>query len=490
MEKGKRSNHIHGCLRRQMASHMGISPRQVRYCGECFTWHNGSLPEFEAHCASHIPEMTNLHYEIINYRHTVIRFGYCVECLWNENIPASTRMRPWSRSWELRKHINDHIRFRKWPAKCPDPHCSHESIDEQAYRHHLHDTHRYNKTIWSTVDENKKRPSPESSEALKAESRPHVPSVKPPKHHKTKPSAATSKEPNIILWDPQAAKRATVTPTRSTTASSSEVSAIPSTQETAKPSVGPLPSDSSLYQHGSDDTPELVYSSINSSQSSTTTASPDCIPIDPEILENNAKRWELSGSMDGKLEHASDIQKSQFQPLSENCLMAPPEPDSWDETALCQREVAFNERFQPVSLPADGTVYRSPIDERLAVDNNNAYGSPDKGPPDEKISTATHLDGPMTRGKARQQANKSRQPKRTVMSYKTRQDANLYTQREDQLLRSLVKQQLAEREAVRTFQQEFPDKSMSSVKARWRRIQPSSPRVTRSQSCRQYQKTT
>lgn len=194
--------------------------------------------------------------------------------------------------------------------------------------------------------------------------------------------------------------------------------------------------------------------------------------------------------MDGKLEHASDIQKSQFQPLSENCLIAPPEPDSWDEAALCQREVAFNERFQPVSLPADGTVYRSPIDERLAVDNNNAYGSPDKGPSDEKISTATHLDGPMTRGKARQQANKSRQLKRTVTSYKTRQDANRYTQREDQLLRSLVKQRLAEREAVRTFQQEFPDKSMSSVKARWRRIQPSSPRVTRSQSCRKYQKTT
>lgn len=89
-------------------------------------------------------------------------------------------MRPWSRSWELRKHINDHIRIQKWPAKCPDPHCSHESIDEQAYRHHLHDTHRYNKTIWFTVDENKKQPSPESSEALKAESRPHVPSVKPP----------------------------------------------------------------------------------------------------------------------------------------------------------------------------------------------------------------------------------------------------------------------------------------------------------------------
>ena len=68
----------------------------------------------------------------------------------------------------------------------------------------------------------------------------------------------------------------------------------------AKPSVRPLLSNSSLYQHGSDDTPELVYSSINSSQSSITTASPDYIPIDPEILENNAKRWELSGSMDGK----------------------------------------------------------------------------------------------------------------------------------------------------------------------------------------------
>ena len=192
----------------------------------------------------------------------------------------------------------------------------------------------------------------------------------------------------------------------------------------AKPSVGPLPSDSSLYQHGSDDTPELMYSSIDSSQSSITTGSPDYILIDPKILKNNEKRWELSRSMDGKLEHASDIQKSQFQPLSENCLIAPLEPDSWDEAALCQRGVAFNKHFQPVSLPADGTVYRSLIDERLVVNNNNAYGLLDKGPSDKKISTVTHLDDLITREKARQQANKSCQLKRTVTSYKTHQDTN------------------------------------------------------------------
>ncbi|KAJ5112664.1 hypothetical protein N7532_000709 [Penicillium argentinense] len=93
------------------------------------------------------------HCEVIVYRHTVTRPGYCPFCLWNKNLAAEDRLYQWLRSNNLKKHIEDeHMLGEQKHGARP-----------RGLRHHLHDTHRLNKAIWF-----KSKTSEETKTYLKA----------------------------------------------------------------------------------------------------------------------------------------------------------------------------------------------------------------------------------------------------------------------------------------------------------------------------------
>ncbi|KAJ5839490.1 uncharacterized protein N7525_004678 [Penicillium rubens] len=157
LRKCDRSAHIHGCVRREKASDLQISESEMRFCYECMEWFLSS--QWRKHCDAHLQSWQIQHCEVIIYRHTVIRPGYCPFCLWdlNLNLSAETRLRSWLRSDNLREHIEgQHMaeiqRFKKKPI-CG---CSQIFNNERDLRNHLHDAHGLKETIWQ---ENPKLPN-------------------------------------------------------------------------------------------------------------------------------------------------------------------------------------------------------------------------------------------------------------------------------------------------------------------------------------------
>ncbi|KAE8308300.1 hypothetical protein BDV41DRAFT_552024 [Aspergillus transmontanensis] len=69
-----------------------------------------SADEWPDHCRTHLQSWTTRHCEIVTYRYTVIRPGYCPFCLWDEKIPKGHRMQDWIRTDGLRQHMErEHI---------------------------------------------------------------------------------------------------------------------------------------------------------------------------------------------------------------------------------------------------------------------------------------------------------------------------------------------------------------------------------------------
>jgi len=132
----KRSPHIHECVRRDMAQRLLVSESDLQYCYECMTW-----------CPK--TEWRDRHCEVILYRYTVIRPGYCPCCLWNQEIPPDDRVKYWLRSAGLRKHIQEeHIEKVEWPTIGPICGCSESFASERDFRYHLHDVHGLADGIW------------------------------------------------------------------------------------------------------------------------------------------------------------------------------------------------------------------------------------------------------------------------------------------------------------------------------------------------------
>jgi hypothetical protein len=78
--------------------------------------------------------------------HTLIRPGYCPECLRDESLPAAKRLTSWARDhflWKhiLRKHINEHAGDMVWPAACRHLVCDDVIADEDAHWQHLVDNY-------------------------------------------------------------------------------------------------------------------------------------------------------------------------------------------------------------------------------------------------------------------------------------------------------------------------------------------------------------
>lgn len=171
---------------------MGIAPRQVKYCWECYTFFDGESLEFERHCASHLVSMTSQHYEVMVYRHTTLRAGYCIECMWDYKRAAARRMRAFERSTELRDHLEEHIEQKSWPSVCSDPLCNHASTNELDYRRHLHDVHHYNKTICVQSKKVSKKRLSSMQDEESTPDRDHCMQLKRPRKQCKKPSVPPS----------------------------------------------------------------------------------------------------------------------------------------------------------------------------------------------------------------------------------------------------------------------------------------------------------
>jgi hypothetical protein len=145
--KSERSVHIHGCVRNATARRLGIAADQLRYCYECMSW----LQEinWHDHSSQHLKCWDNRHCEVIIYRHTVIRPGYCPCCLWDQSLAPEKRMKPWLHSAGLRGHIERiHIQRMKWPSTKPICGCLASFESEIEFRRHLHDAHGLTNALW------------------------------------------------------------------------------------------------------------------------------------------------------------------------------------------------------------------------------------------------------------------------------------------------------------------------------------------------------
>lgn len=156
LPKGDRSAHIHDCIRREIGLACQVSESSLRFCYECMKWL--LLHEWRDHCTAHLQSWRNQHCEVVRYRHTVIRPAYCPFCLWNLQAPAEERLQYWTRSGNLREHIeSQHMPGISWPTK--ESICGYSQIfeNERELRHHLHDVHGLKDTIWRNPKPPRKR---------------------------------------------------------------------------------------------------------------------------------------------------------------------------------------------------------------------------------------------------------------------------------------------------------------------------------------------
>ncbi|KAJ5971697.1 uncharacterized protein N7479_001615 [Penicillium vulpinum] len=147
LKKCDRSAHIHGCIRREKAFGLQRPESEMRFCYECMDWCLSS--QWRDHCDTHLQSWKSQHCEVIIYRHTVIRPGYCPFCLWDPDLSAEKRLRYWLRSDNLREHIEGQhlakIGHCQTKLICG---CSQSFHNERDLRLHLHDAHGLKETIW------------------------------------------------------------------------------------------------------------------------------------------------------------------------------------------------------------------------------------------------------------------------------------------------------------------------------------------------------
>ncbi|KAJ5267504.1 hypothetical protein N7478_010312 [Penicillium angulare] len=168
LAKGKRSAHIHDCVRRETGLLLQVPESSLRYCYECMKWF--LLQDWQVHCTTHLQSWEDQHCEVVKYRHTVIRPAYCPFCLGNRQKPAEERLQYWTRSGNLREHIeSQHMQEISWPPKASICGCSQTFENQRELRHHLHDVHGLNKTIWRNPKPPRKRKATDGNFAVKPE---------------------------------------------------------------------------------------------------------------------------------------------------------------------------------------------------------------------------------------------------------------------------------------------------------------------------------
>ena len=126
-----------------MATRQARLPSEVRYCYLCFDWVVGE--EWEPHCQAHLKSLTAKRCGTVTHCHTLIRPGYCPLCVADKSLPASERLKSWSRDHFLWKHVEEkHLTNCMWPLVCRTCDSSHD--DPTSFEFHLIDTHRFSRS--------------------------------------------------------------------------------------------------------------------------------------------------------------------------------------------------------------------------------------------------------------------------------------------------------------------------------------------------------
>ncbi|PYH76431.1 hypothetical protein BO82DRAFT_347115 [Aspergillus uvarum CBS 121591] len=489
-----RNSHIHGCLRQEYARSTRTPLRQVKYCWECFTFHDGKSSEFEEHCANHLPSMTSQHYEMMVYRNTITRAGYCIECMWDEQRSAACRMRAYERSDELREHLEGHISLRSWPSGCPDPSCHYNFSEEQDYRRHLHDVHRYHKTICAPPGKAlKKRPSSVLDDKIRLCQTQPMQDKKPPKRRKklsTMP-ARDAKELEIIFWDPHAVHPKSI-------AAHERLKTLAWHAENYH-SAGVVGEDQNRADASSVtlDTPDLTDDSSTCSSPSTACSTYTAVDIDPRLLEipppflsqpiekadqpNAYSPWEHEEVQVG----IEQLEAGDLHQITDDLL----------EQELPGEDVASSEMDTRPIEQASSSLTKLDEEPASSLDLNASFSEEKTVPTvqgdasiclrEKRTVEKSEPAGPLTRAKAREQAAESVQI--STRSHSSSRKALPYSLKEDELLKVLMRELSTLDAATSAFQKRFPSRSASSLRKRWSSIQPSSRRSTRSRILRSSQ---
>ena len=477
---------------------MNIPLRQVKYCWECFTFHDGRSSEFEEHCATHLPSMTSQHYEVMVYRHTTIRAGYCIECMWDDKLAASCRMRAFDRSNALRAHLEEHIEQKYWPSVCSDPLCNHESMNELDYRRHLHDAHHYNKTICVRPGNRPKKrlytelgkESVTNGNQLERQKRPRK-----LQKHLLPPSHANTKDPKIIFWRHPKTQPKAVLPPHANVEDEDQESLKNVTCQTVNHfeyfSETPCArQDDNFACPTSSGVPELTDTPNICASQFAVNPVPCTIPIDPQILEAfNAISYQSDGGLEQPNECSLSGQLEGYSTVERSGTNIPSQMSHDDSTlggieaqgiAVLESEDMPNHQYLISSFSLDKKLERGPTcNEPPAVEvpSPAIQGSFNMGTIGSKIGAEFASTRPFTRSKAREKATKVLQshtiPQRSV------QKAKSYSQEEDQLLTKLMKKKTTIQDVTKRFSAHFPGRSAASLQRRWLVIQPPSRRSTR-----------
>ncbi|KAB8242334.1 hypothetical protein BDV35DRAFT_396899 [Aspergillus flavus] len=261
LSRPSRSNHIHGCVRQSFAQQKNILLRHIKYCWECFTFHDGTSDDFEQHCRGHLPSMTSQHYG-------------------DEAKPAACRMSAFKKNTELKEHLEGHIQSKRWPSECVDPSCSHTAADEVDYRRHLRDVHHYQRNICVRPETTcKKRSSSALDESSTSDRKQPMEVKRPCKRQKagSKPSHGI-KGLTFINWGPPTARLRAMSPAQ----------VRKKDQDNQCPSINlhAVSQDGHSARSASLDLPGLIDDTSTCSSYSAVPPAMSAIPIDPQILQS------------------------------------------------------------------------------------------------------------------------------------------------------------------------------------------------------------
>ncbi|KKA25166.1 hypothetical protein T310_0806 [Rasamsonia emersonii CBS 393.64] len=138
-------------IQQELSLALGCRPQDLEYCYKYVQF--VTKDKWEEHCKGHLESISSQQCEIITYCHTLIRPGYCLFCLGDSTKLPSRRMKPWTRSNELKDHIeSDHLMDAHWPQRCRHPMCNQQDLGKMALYYHLSDIHGLHNAIWNKTN--------------------------------------------------------------------------------------------------------------------------------------------------------------------------------------------------------------------------------------------------------------------------------------------------------------------------------------------------
>jgi uncharacterized C2H2 Zn-finger protein len=476
---------------------MDIPLPRVKYCWECFSFHDAESSDFEEHCASHLQSKTIQHYEVMVFRNTTIRAGYCIECMWDDKKDAVNRMRTFNRSSELRNHLEEHIKRRRWPSNCSA--CSYTSTDQQHYRRHLHDVHHYNKAICVPTEKAlKKRSSSEIDEESIGDRNPPRRERRTRKQQKksSAPPHASPKDLKIILWEPPTTQPRVMFPVPTEAAHENEQCLRDLAYQVTNHCEY---SNEMLCACTDDDNIRSAFSDImnvtDSPRPSAVGSVPSATVIDPRILDISTTIESWPGGKHQQLDECDLGEQLASSSLAERpgidfpsqTLCACPAPDRTEPQDDTVPETG-NALIIPTPSPQNPlrkeSARRLTRDKLSAVAELRATTQNSSGvcTSRSEIEPGLASGGPLTRAKARAHTAKIRQ--QSTSTHIPARKARPYSQKEDQLLKVLMRNAGRVEGIAHDFQRRFPDRSTASLRKRWLQIQPRVWRSTRSRPLR------